>query len=80
MTVKARFYVKSITHQHTGGGDEVADVAMAPVYGTYGDGKVNESWAKYTPSGQLDMTITNPDAVAQFELGKVYEMEFTPVD
>lgn len=80
MTVKARFYVSSIEHRHTGGSDEVAEVKMAPVYGTYGDGEVNESWAQYTPNGRLEMTITNPAAVSQFELGKVYEMEFTPVD
>lgn len=80
MTVKARFYVKSIEHIHTGGVDEIAEIKMAPVFGTLGDGEVNDSWSKYTPAGQLEMTITNPAAVSQFELGKVYEMEFTPVD
>lgn len=38
----------------------------------------NKSWSRYTPSGQLTMGITNPDAVAQFEVGKEYYLDFTP--
>ncbi|MEH1300974.1 hypothetical protein V7I42_08210 [Raoultella ornithinolytica] len=32
----------------------------------------NETWSKYTPSGQLQMVISNPAAFEQFEQGKEY--------
>jgi hypothetical protein len=38
----------------------------------------NKSWSKWTPSGQLTMTITNPDAFNQFEVGQTYFLDFTP--
>jgi hypothetical protein len=43
-------------------------------------GPGNETWSKWTPSGKLEMTITNPEAVAQFEVGKDYFVDFTLAD
>ena len=43
-------------------------------------GEHNKEWAKYTPSGELRMVVNNPEASAQFELGKEYELRFTPAD
>ncbi|MBD3847124.1 hypothetical protein IED13_15550 [Bosea sp. SSUT16] len=80
MTVRAKFFVKSISHMGTPGSDPVAEIAMAPVFGSYGDGKVNETWSKYTPSGELKMTVTNPGAIEQFAVGKAYFLDFTPAD
>lgn len=52
---------------------------MAPVYGS--DAKpANKDWSKYTPQGELKMTITNPGAIEQFELGKEYYLDFTPAE
>lgn len=45
----------------------------------YGDGTGNESWSEATPSAQLSMYITNPQAYEQFEEGKDYYLDFTPV-
>ncbi len=39
----------------------------------------NKSWSKWTPSGQLSITITNPDAIDAFEKGNAYYLDFTPV-
>lgn len=36
------------------------EVALFAVYGA--EGSVNAQWSKYTPCGQLTMTISNPDA------------------
>lgn len=80
MTVRAKFFVKGINHMHTGANAFAAEVSLAPVFGSYGDGKINESWSKYTPSGEIKMMITNMDAVAQFEVGKCYYVDFTPAD
>lgn len=36
----------------------------------------NESFFKYTPSGQIKLAVVNPDVV--FEEGKEYYVDFTP--
>ncbi|MBO9108753.1 hypothetical protein J5288_08560 [Agrobacterium sp. S2/73] len=36
----------------------------------------NGDWSKWTPSGELSMTITNPAAIEQFEIGAVYSLTF----
>jgi hypothetical protein len=40
----------------------------------------NLSFWNATPSGQIAMSITNPNAVRQFEVGKDYYVDFIPVD
>ena len=83
MNVKARFICTEIKHVLTQSQPNTntafANLTFVPVFGSYGDGEVNKSWAKYTPSGKLEMAVTNPDAIAAFELGKVYELTFEPV-
>lgn len=78
MNVLARFWVKEITHHHTAApGEQCATVKLAAAYN---NGKGNENWSKYTPQGEISMMITNPDAIAAFELGKTFQIEFSPVD
>lgn len=78
MNVKARFRCTEIKNLLTSSPTDVlATITMIPVYG---DGKGNESWSKYTPSGKLEMNVTNPAAIAGFELGKTYELTFAPVE
>lgn len=38
----------------------------------------NEKFHKYTPNGEVSMTVDNPAASEQFELGKQYYVDFTP--
>lgn len=76
MTVRAKFQCQSINHIMTHSpGEQTAILTFAPVYG---DGSDNKSWSKWTPQGKLEMTVTNPDAVAQFEVGASYYLDFTP--
>lgn len=75
MTVQAKFQCQRIEHIHTGGADQVAEIKLHAVWG---DGKGNESWSKATPSGEIKMMITNPAAIAAFELGKSYILTFDP--
>lgn len=78
MNVLARFRCIEIKHLVTSSPTDVmAQLTLIPVYG---DGKGNETWSKYTPSGKLEMLVTNPSAIAAFELGKTYQIEFSPVD
>jgi hypothetical protein len=79
-TVRAKFFVEDIRHSDIPGTEQYASITMRPVFGTYGDGEVNKTWSKYTPSGQLQITITNPAAIDAFEKGKAYYLDFTPAD
>lgn len=60
MAVVARFYVASITRYAYNTGN--AEVKLQAVT----RGEENKSWAAATPSGQLTMNISNPDATEWF--------------
>ncbi len=76
--VRAKFRVMSITPAQSNDPNYVATtVSMIPVWEQDG---VNKEWSKATPSGKLDMLITNPDAIERFENGKQYFVDITPAD
>lgn len=76
MTVRAKFYVTSVLHHYINAPGKVcAEVKLAPVYGDD-----NKPWSEATPQGQISMTITNPDAIEAFELGRYYFVDFTPAE
>jgi hypothetical protein len=66
--VRARFRVSHVT-LHEDSGQVHMDAAHGPG---------NEDWSKYTPSGTVDMVITNVDALACFVPGQEYFLDFTP--
>lgn len=79
MSVQAMFYVKEINHRATGQPEQVnVEVKLAAAFGSYLNGlpEGNSDWSKLTPAGELSMTITNPAAVDQFEVGSVYRLTF----
>jgi hypothetical protein len=73
MKVQARFFVTAIEHAHVPAPGVFATVKLAPVYG-----EANRPWSAATPQGRIEMSITNPDAVEAFDLGKTYRVEFSP--
>jgi len=79
MSVRAKMRVTG-RHEYTSvakdAGVTQVTVTMQPVY----DEGENSQWSKYTPSGELHLTITNPDAYKQFELGKAYFVDFSPAE
>ncbi len=42
-------------------------------------GPENENWSKWTPSGTIDMTITNKAALDQFLVGEYVMVTFEPI-
>jgi len=42
-------------------------------------GEANKPWSKFTPSGRLDFTVTNPDA-ERLEVGREYFVTLEPAD
>ena len=78
MNVRAKFWVTGIEHHVRLAPQEVnATVKFAAVYN---NAEENKSWSKWTPSGTMQMQITNPSALEQFELGKEYYIDFTKAD
>jgi hypothetical protein len=60
------------------GGSSGSQIArFTPVYDSDPD-HPNFEWSQYTPSGYVELTITNPDAFGQFEVNKEYTLTFEP--
>ena len=59
----------------------VEELVMAPVsgdkpYGPNGESEDN-SYARYTPSGKLELCITNPELHGKFQIGQKFYVDFT---
>jgi len=84
--VRARFWVQTITKQAVSKGNVATHVGLAPVVRGTGqpgyDPEANTDWSKYTPSGEIRLTITNEAAAAEFEanLGRDVAITFDFVD
>lgn len=88
MTVRAKFWVSAVEPQtanvHIGndehgnwvwGEQEVYTVTLYPVTGGSPE---NEKFYASTPGGEIKLGVINAGAVAQFEPGKTYYVDFTP--
>lgn len=58
---------------------EARQVTLQPVYGG-DDDEANKEWSKWTPSGELRLTITNPDVFPQLVIGRTMFVTFTGED
>jgi hypothetical protein len=76
--IKARFYVSKVVKQNHGGTENTTTVELQAAIA----GEKNQDWAKWTPSGKIEMTVTNPFAEAWFDerVGKVVALTFNDVD
>lgn len=64
MAVAARFWVTEVTKK-CGSGDEIIyDVTLKPVVSP---SQGNDNWSKYTPSGTINLVVTNEAAGRWFE-------------
>jgi hypothetical protein len=72
MAVVAKFEVTEVDHPNDGH----TTVRMFPVNHENDPDHVNRKFWEATPSGELDMYITNPGAGAYFEKGAVYTLTF----
>ncbi len=69
--IRAKFDVTSVSQE---GDNEVVHAIAA----TSGD--ENKDWARYTPAGNLNMTIGNPAAQGKLIAGKSYYLDIHPVE
>lgn len=71
----AKFKVSHTTVTDYGSPDgDSFEVTLRPVTGNSAE---NDTFWKYTPSGELKMTITNKSARDFFVVGQEYYLEFT---
>jgi hypothetical protein len=71
MTVRAKFRCTSVTACEGGQENVTLMAANGPA------GSENAGWSKYTPTGQLTMSITAVGAVGVFKPGKHYYIDLT---
>jgi hypothetical protein len=81
-TVRAKFTVMSRIEQYShfnqdGKPATQHTVTLAPVYSTTGE---NKHFWDATPSGKLEMTLTNKDAHKWFPVGGEFYLDFIPVN
>lgn len=75
MSITARFHCHSVRNvRMPPGSTPAAECELFAVTGAE-----NEPWSRYTPSGQLKITITNPAAIGAITPGTVYELVLTEV-
>lgn len=77
MAVTARFYVFEST-KYAGGGEGARRVKLNAV----SRGPENKDWAKYSPSGSIELNILNPSAALWFDerVGKDVAITFEDRD
>jgi len=75
--VRAKFFVSSVQQAASRGCEALnTTVTMCPVYSDDPSSE-NKVFTKYTPSGELKMSITVPETAAFFEPGQEYYLDFT---
>jgi hypothetical protein len=70
MSVRAKFKCWS--------NNEYGQVTLQAV--TAYNSEENKTFWQYTPIGNISLTITNPDALNQFEVGEEYYVDFTKAE
>lgn len=78
--VRAKFKCMNIKHGYVPKDAKncAVTVEMIPVW--TGEDGVNKKWSQATPSGKLEMLITEPKAAEVFELGRDYYLDFVPAE
>ena len=80
--MRAKFICESVTNRNSYG-NKYQTVQLNAVYATVkkGDSEEpdteNNQFSVATPSGKVEMTISNPKAIDFFEPGKSYYLDFT---
>ena len=72
MSVVAKFQCTELK-EYLWGGDVKSQKSVVL---TAVNGEENKSWSKWTPSGKIEMQITNEPALAQFHIGSFYLVTF----
>lgn len=78
--MRAKMKLQTVTrHEHGCDVLKFSAVGRKEAYPSDGSDE-NNSYAKFTPSATLEMTITNPALHGKFNPGEVYYLDFTPAE
>jgi hypothetical protein len=76
--MRAKVTVQSVKKTQYG-----EELHMTPVasksFGPNGESEDN-TYARYTPSGDITLTVTNPDLAGKFTPGQALYVDFTPAE
>lgn len=79
MVTRAKFKVESITTRAHWQRDKghIGQVRLVPVGG---DSEENKRFYEATPAGAIELGTINQEALAQFEIGREFYVDFTPAN
>lgn len=79
-TMRAKLQIGSVT-KHSAECEQLRfhGVSRSDAYPADGSDE-NNTFAKFSPSVSLDITITNPALIGKFEPGQTFYVDFTPAD
>lgn len=77
-TMRAKFQINTVTVFQ--GGQEQLKMTAVAKNGTYpADGSDEDNtYAKFSPAGELSLTIANPALLGKFKPGEKFYLDFTP--
>jgi len=77
-TMRAKLRINKIDGWENGEGETLtmSAVAKSEPYPENGEDE-NNTFARFTPSADLRITITNPDLIGKFEEGEEFYLDFT---
>ena len=77
--MRAKFFIESITQHST---VEVLKMRAVPKSSAYPEDGSDEdnTYAKFSPSASLEITLANPALIGKFKAGEKYYVDFTPTE
>lgn len=81
--MRAKFEVAEVTPQHEGTASALEELKFRAVttkdFDPDGNSEDN-SFSRWTPTGELVMTVTNPDLHGKFAVGEKYYLDFSKAE
>ena len=78
--LRAKFVVLEVKEFTAADGSKDSETINAIAVYSTDPASENAQWSKWTPAGQLQMTINNPAAFGALEQGKEYFVDLTPAE
>lgn len=80
--MRAKFYITGIEQFGEPVTQERVSFSAVGKSGSYGDDGLDEdnTYARYSPSGSLSLTIANPALLGKFTVGEKFYLDFEPAE